>query len=139
MNHMITCRDSDIGKPIGCPDSAAAIFLPLMLKDRETLVAMFLDADRRLINAARIAIGTVDMVPCHPAILFRAALLLDASHILIAHNHPSGDPTPSRPDIETTKILESGAKLLGIGFVDHLVLTHTGRYRSIAEFMEKGF
>ena len=135
----LVCSDSLVGTTIASPDAAAAIFLPLMLKDRETLVVMCLDEDRRLITAARVAVGTVDMVPCHPAILFRAALLCDASHILIAHNHPSGDPTPSKPDIETTRILEAGARLLGIGFVDHLVLTHSGRYRSIAEYMEKGF
>lgn len=139
MNHLIVCSDSVVGTTVASPDSAARIFLPLMLRDRETLVAMFLDDNRRLITAARIAVGTVDMVPCHPAILFRAALLVDARHVLIAHNHPSGDPTPSKPDIETTRVLEAGARLLEIGFVDHLVLTHSGRYRSIAEYMEKGY
>ena len=136
--HFLTCSDSLIGTTVASPDAAAAIFLPLMLQDRETLVVACLDDDRRLISALRIAVGNAYSVPCHPTIMFRAALLCDARHILIAHNHPSGDPTPSLPDLETTKMLEAGAKLLGIGFVDHLVLTHTGRYRSIAEYMEKG-
>jgi DNA repair protein RadC len=70
--------------------------------------------------------------------VFRPAIECDASFILIAHNHPSGNPTPSLPDIETTRLIEAGAMLLGIGYIDHLVLTTSGRYRSIAEYMEMG-
>jgi DNA repair protein RadC len=135
----LTCRDSDIGTTIASPSHAAAIFLPLMLRDRETLVVMCLDDDRRVITAFVAAIGTVDMVQCEPSSVFRPAMLHGAAHILIAHNHPSGDPTPSIPDIQTTKALEMCAKILGIGFVDHLVLTTSGKYRSIAEYMERGF
>lgn len=140
LDHMLlTCRDSDVGTMIASPDTARAIFLPMMLPDRETLVVMCLDDDRRVITAIVAAIGTVDMVQCEPASVFRPAILVGASHILIAHNHPSGDPTPSMPDIQTTKALEMCAQILGIGFVDHLVLTTSGRYRSIAEYMDRGF
>lgn len=135
----VTCRDSDIGVRIGHPTDASNIFLPLMLPDRETLVAMYLDANRRVINAQRIAIGGLDYVTCEPKLVFRPAVLCDASFILIAHNHPSGNPTPSAQDIETTKAIEVCARVLGITFVDHLVLTTSGKYRSIAEYMERGF
>jgi DNA repair protein RadC len=134
----LTCQDSDIGTTINHPDRAASVFLPMMLRDRETLVVMCLDDDKRVINAFVAAIGTADMVQCEPSTVFRPAMLLGACHILVAHNHPNGNPTPSIPDIQTTRMLEMCCKILGIGFVDHLVLTHTGRYRSIAEYMELG-
>ena len=135
---MITCLDSEIGATIGHPMDAARVFLPMMLQNRETLVVMCLDASRRVLLARRVAIGTVDMVTCEPRLVFRPAIECDASFILIAHNHPSGNPTPSLPDIETTRLIEAGAALLGIGYIDHLVLTTSGRYRSIAEYMETG-
>lgn len=133
------CRESDIGVTISHPEIARDIFLPMMLTDRETMAVMLLDADRRVMGAFVAAIGTVDMVQCHPSDVFRPAIMLGASYVLVAHNHPSGNPTPSDADIETTRMIEAGAAILGINFVDHLVLTATGRYRSIAEYMEKGF
>lgn len=140
LDHMrLTCRESDIGTPIASPDAAHRVFYPMMLPDRETLVVMCLDSDRRVMGAFVAAIGTSDMVQCNPRDVFRPALLLDASYLLIAHNHPSGDPTPSQADLETTRMLEACARVLGIGFVDHLVLTASGKYRSIAEYMERGF
>lgn len=135
----LVCRDSDIGTTIDSPEKAHAIFWPLMQRDVETLVVMCLDDSRNLITAFVAAIGTVDSVQCHPSDVFRPAMLLGASYVLIAHNHPSGDPTPSQPDLITTRMLETCARILEIGFVDHLVLTASGRYRSIAEYMERGF
>lgn len=135
----IVCQDSDIGTTIDHPNSAARVFLPLMLSDRETLVVMCLDEHRAVITAFVAAIGTENMVQCEPSAVFRPAIMLGASHILIAHNHPNGDPTPSQPDIQTTRTIEMCARILGINFIDHLVLTTSGRYRSIAEYMEKGF
>lgn len=136
---MIVCRDSDLGRVIAHPMDAADVFLPLMLPHRETLVVMCLDERRRVITAQRVAIGGVDFVTCEPKLVFRPAVEHDASFILIAHNHPSGNPTPSRADLETTKMIETCAVILGIGYVDHLVLTTSGKYRSIAEYMERGF
>lgn len=136
---MIVCRDSDVGRAMTHPDDVAGVFLPMMLTHRETLCAMYLDNSRKIITAQRIAIGGEDFVTCEPRLLFRPAVALDASFILISHNHPSGNPTPSRADLETTKLIEVCAAMLGIGYIDHLVITHTGRYRSIAEFNEKGF
>lgn len=133
---MLTCRESDIGRTIVSPDIAAAIFMPMMLRDRETLVVMYLDAKRRVMGACVAAVGTVDMVAFDAHALYQAALVIGARYMLVAHNHPSGDPTPSTMDVQTTRTLEDLSKLTGVGFVDHLVLTHTGRYRSIAEFME---
>ncbi len=135
----ITCLDSEIGATIGHPMDAARIFLPMMLADRETLVVMCLDERRRVILARRVALGGVDYVTCDMRLVFRPAIVADASYILVAHNHPSGNPTPSQADVDTTKLIEAGATILGINYIDHLVLTTNGRYRSIAEYMETGF
>lgn len=135
----ITCQDSDIGRAIRSPEDAIRILLPMMLPDRETFVVAYMDARRNVINALVLGVGTATQVDVDMRLLFRSALALDAAFILISHNHPNGDPTPSVPDLQTTRLIEAGCMLLGIGYVDHLVLTPSGRYRSIAEFNEKGF
>lgn len=132
----LTCRESDLGRVIAHPQDAASVLLPMCLPDRETLTVMCLDARRRVINAFVLATGTATEVACEPRDLFRPVLLLDAHAILIAHNHPNGDPTPSEADILTTKTIELICRVLGVQFIDHLVLTASGRYRSIAEYME---
>jgi RadC-like JAB domain len=111
----------------------------MMLTDRETFVVAYLDERRNVINALVLGVGTATQVDVDIRLLFRSALLIDAAYILISHNHPNGDPTPSQADLQTTRLIEAGCVLLGVGYVDHLVLTPSGRYRSIAEFNEKGF
>ncbi len=135
----ITCQDSDVGKSIRSPEDAVRILLPMMLPDRETFVVAYLDERRTVINALVLGVGTATRVDVDLRLLWRSAMLLDAAFILISHNHPDGNPTPSQADLDTTRLIEAGCMLLGIGYVDHLVLTPSGRYRSIAEFNEKGF
>lgn len=130
------CLDSDIGNTIACPEDAVRVFCPMMKDDNETLCVMLLDTSRRVITAYVAAIGTRTEVQCDTSMVFRPAVALGAVYILIAHNHPNGDPTPSYQDLVTTKSLEACANILGIGFVDHLVVaTNDGRYRSIAEYI----
>lgn len=133
------CKESAVGTRIAHPMDARDIFLPMMLADRETLAVMCLDESRAVITAFVASIGTATMVVFNPPEIFRPAMLLGASRILIAHNHPDGDPTPSLMDVETTKIIELGAKVLGIDLVDHLVLTTSEKYRSVFDYMDKGF
>lgn len=134
------CLDTDVGSLIACPEDAVSVFCPMMRDDKETMCVMLLDTSRRVITAYVAAIGTATRVECDVSTVYRPAVALGATYILIAHNHPDGDPTPSQQDLITTKSLEACAAILGIGFVDHLVVaTHNGRYRSIAEFNEKGF
>ena len=130
------CPDSAIGTPIAHPLDAREIFRPMMLPDRETLAVMLLDERRNVITAFVASVGTETMVTCDPPAIFRPTMLLGASCILIAHNHPSGDPTPSDADIQTTKLIDTCAKILGILLVDHLVLTTSERYQSVFEYME---
>jgi DNA repair protein RadC len=67
--------------------------------------------------------GTVDFCLFHPRDIFRFVIQSNASSFIMAHNHPSGDPTPSKPDIAMTKKLKQAANLLQIEFIDHLILT----------------
>ena len=66
--------------------------------------------------------GTVDHVPVYPREIMKRALELNASAIILAHNHPSGDPTPSRADIEMTKQIVAVAKPLGVTVHDHVII-----------------
>lgn len=77
------------------------------------------------IRTHQITVGTLDASLVHPREVFRAAIRDAASSILLVHNHPSGDPTPSREDYEVTNTLESAGKLLGIQVIDHIVVGGT--------------
>lgn len=133
------CPESAVGTPIAHPLDAREIFRPMMLADRETLAVMLLDARRTVITAFVASVGSANEVTCNPQDIFRPAMLLGASAILIAHNHPSGDPRPSDADVQTTQMIDTCASILGILLVDHLVLTTGEKYRSVFEYMEKGF
>lgn len=63
-----------------------------------------------------------------PGEVFRTACMISASHIIVAHNHPSGDSTPSKEDIELTKKLVEAGKMLGINFVDHVIIGHSSNF-----------
>jgi DNA repair protein RadC len=70
-----------------------------------------------------VSIGTLSASLVHPREVFKKAILNNASHVVIAHNHPSGNPTPSEEDILTTKRLVEAGKILGIAVIDHIIVT----------------
>ena len=80
-----------------------------------------------------MSIGSVNVTLVHPREVFKPAILLNAAAIIVAHNHPSGDPTPSPEDRALTARLIEAGRLLGIEVLDHLVLTASGEYRSVPE------
>ena len=81
-----------------------------------------LDTKHRMIDSHRITVGTLDASLVHPREVFRPAIKDASSSILLAHNHPSGDPTPSREDHQVTNQLTEAGKLIGISVLDHIVL-----------------
>lgn len=81
-----------------------------------------LDTKHRMINSHQITRGTLDASLVHPREVFRPAIRDAASAILLAHNHPSGDPTPSREDRAVTNQLTDAGKMIGITVLDHIVL-----------------
>ena len=81
----------------------------------ETLRILFLDASRHLIADEQLQHGTIDQLTIYPRILFRRALELNAAAVILVHNHPSGDPTPSDADIAATKQLVEIGRSLDVG------------------------
>jgi DNA repair protein RadC len=100
----------------------------------EQFRALFLDTRNRLIADEVQARGTVDHTPAYPREIVKRALELGATALILVHNHPSGDPTPSRADIETTRRIREAAAALGITLHDHIVI---GRGRHVS-FREAG-
>jgi len=88
----------------------------------ELLQLLFLDRKNRLIAAERHQRGTVDHTPVYPREVIKRALELGASALILVHNHPSGDPTPSRADIAMTKEIREAADRLSIAVHDHIVI-----------------
>ena len=94
-------------------------------KLREHLVAIYLNARNEMLFRKHVFIGTLDANIAHPREIFAEALRQNAASIILVHNHPSGDPEPSKADIEITKrILEAG-KIMGIDVLDHVIITKT--------------
>lgn len=91
-------------------------------RDTEQFRILFLDTKNVLIADEAQAKGTVDHVPVYPREVVKRALELNAGSILLVHNHPSGDPTPSQADIDMTAQIESAAKALSITVHDHLII-----------------
>ena len=90
--------------------------------DVETLQVLLLNTRQRLIRVVEISNGTVDTLLVHAREVFRAAISANASAIVLAHNHPSGDPTPSDADIKVTRDLIRAGHLLKIDVLDHIIL-----------------
>ena len=98
----------------------------MAFESREQFRILFLDKKNVLIADEVQQTGTVDHTPVYPREVVRRALELSATAIILAHNHPSGDPTPSRADIEMTKTIIETAKPLGISVHDHIIVGKKG-------------
>lgn len=90
--------------------------------DREHLVLLTLNTKNVINSITTISIGSLNSSIVHPREVFKTAILTNASSIIMAHNHPSGDPTPSREDINITERIREGGKLLGINLLDHIII-----------------
>lgn len=90
--------------------------------DRETAVVLCLDAKNKINAVNIVSVGIVDATLTHPREVFKAAILSNSTGIIFAHNHPSGDTTPSIQDKEITKQLIAAGKILGINLLDSIIL-----------------
>lgn len=93
---------------------------------KEEFHVISLDAKHQVLNKQRISVGVLDRSVIHPREVFRAAIKDAAKAILVVHNHPSGDPTPSDEDFAVTRRLEEAGKTLGILLLDHIVVARAG-------------
>ena len=93
---------------------------------KEHFVALYLNARYELLRKELVSIGTVDASLVHPRDVFAPALMHNATAVIVAHNHPSGDATPSAEDREVTQRLKEGGRLLGIAMLEHIIITEYG-------------
>ena len=118
---------------IGCPQDVFNLLGPEMSALAQEQLRVLLLNTRNSVMAQRIVYqGNVNSSIVRPAEVFRAAIVESAPSIIISHNHPSGDPTPSPEDVKITRELVEGGKLLGIDLMDHIVIAGD-RYVSLKE------
>ena len=112
-----------------------------LVKHVETLQVLLLNTRRRLIRVEEVADGTIDTLLVHAREVFRHAIAANASAIVLAHNHPSGDPTPSEADIKVTRDLIRAGQLLKIDVLDHVIIGRAteGRAKDYASLRELGY
>ncbi|HTH72409.1 MAG TPA: DNA repair protein RadC [Candidatus Pristimantibacillus sp.] len=100
----------------------------LRTKQQEHFVCLSLDGGQRLIAQRTITVGILDSVPAHPREVYADAVADRAATVVVAHNHPSGDPKPSAEDIALTQQLAASGQLLGIPLADHIILSKTDSF-----------
>ncbi len=123
-----------VPEKITSPAQAAAYFRRRIHNDaREHFVAIYLDGRHRAIADAVVSIGTATASLVHPREVFQPAIAVGACALLIGHNHPSGDPTPSSEDLDVTRRLAEAGRLLGVTLLDHIVWSRDGGFRAIRE------
>ena len=98
----------------------------MAFSDKEQFRILFLDKRNQLIADEVQQTGTVDHTPVYPREIVKRSLELSATAIILVHNHPSGDPTPSRADIDMTRQIAAVAKPLGIAVHDHIIVGRDG-------------
>jgi DNA repair protein RadC len=123
------CERSRINGPYEARDWLVRYFQG---KDREHLVVMHLDASHQVVSVEVVSVGTLTFAVVHPREIFKGAILANAKGIILAHNHPSGDPTPSKEDRNIFEKLKLAGDVLGITLVDFLVVSGT-QFRSLVD------
>jgi DNA repair protein RadC len=129
---MVVLRNSKI--TIGKAQDVAKVFQDLLNledqidQDKEHFYVMHLNSHRRINLVELVAIGTLTGATIHPRETYRRAVIEGSGSIIIAHNHPSGDPTPSEADILITKQLREAGEILQILLLDHIIVTPTQFY-----------
>lgn len=91
-------------------------------KDREILVVILLDVKNAPIGVNLVSIGSLETSVAQPREIYKAAILASAKSIILVHNHPSGNPTPSKEDMKTTRQVKEAGDILGVTFLDHIIV-----------------
>ncbi|HEY5792735.1 MAG TPA: DNA repair protein RadC [Chthoniobacterales bacterium] len=125
---------------VDSPEAIYDLMAPEMQALRtESLRLLLLDTKYQLIRVEEISLGSVSESIAHPREIFRPALIHSASAVVLVHNHPSGDPEPSRADHQTTRRLLEAAEILGVRLLDHVVIgSPEGGRKAYASFREMG-
>jgi DNA repair protein RadC len=118
---------------ISSPEAVYRFIYPkLREQKKESFIALYLDTKNQLIREEIISIGSLNANIVHPREVFKTAIAESAAAIIVAHNHPSGDPAPSQNDIDITRKLIETGRIVGIDLYDHII-TGNGRFLSMKE------
>jgi DNA repair protein RadC len=119
---------------ISTPEDVVALCGPQLRDlDREHFWALALNTKNRLVKTIEVSVGSLNASIVHPRELFKDAVRVSAASVVVVHNHPSGDPTPSGADIQLTRRLVKAGDVLGIEVLDHVVIGETGEHASLRD------
>jgi DNA repair protein RadC len=125
--------NADLRPQIKTPGDAAQLLIPEMgMLDQEEVRTLLLDSRNRVMSVPMIYRGTLNAANMRLGEVFREAIRSNSASIIVVHNHPSGDPSPSAEDVLVTKEFIRAGKLLNIDVLDHLIICHN-RYTSLKE------
>ncbi len=113
-------------------DAAAYLIERLQLESQEKFYCLYLNTKNQVVFEKTVFVGSLNASIVHPREVYKEALKWSAASIIVAHNHPSGDPTPSHEDIQVTRRLKEAGEILGIECLDHLIIG-ADRYISLKE------
>lgn len=116
------------------PEDVYELMYDLQLEGKEHFIALHLDGKNQIVCLDRVSTGSLNQTVVHPREVFKGAPLSSAASLVLVHNHPSGDPEPSREDMEITKRLREVGDLVGIKVLDHIIVGE----RRFTSFVEKG-
>jgi DNA repair protein RadC len=126
-------RPMTMGRILNSPSDAASVLIELLENEpAEVFAILCVTTKHRVIGYHEVSRGTLDSTTAHPREVFKTAVMVNAASILLAHNHPSGDPTPSSDDVQLTRRLIDAGEILGIQVLDHIIVGD-GRYVSLRE------
>ena len=118
--------DRDRFPTVTTPQDVAGVVGDIRRKKKEHFVVLYLNARNQLIRKETVSIGTLNANIVHPREVFQPAVVASAASIILVHNHPSGDTSPSRDDIELTKRMLSAGEMMGIDVLDHVIVSDRG-------------
>jgi DNA repair protein RadC len=123
------------GRPVvSTPEDVVALCgTQLRGLDREHFWALVLSTKNRLLRMVEVSVGSLNTSIVHPRELFKEAVRISAASIVVVHNHPSGDPTPSSADLQLTRRLARAGEVLGIELLDHVVIGDGGAHASMRQ------
>lgn len=131
LGRRINAKASEDRQHVQTPEDAAAILMPrLQHLEQEHFLVLVLSTKNRILGIETAAIGGLNCINVQPREIFNIAVRHNAASVIVAHNHPSGDPSPSREDVALTKRLVQAGELLGIEVLDHIVIGD-GKYISL--------
>jgi len=129
----IAVRPRDKKINVGSPKEVAKLFMEEMrYYKKEYFKVLLLNTKNELIMTEEVSVGTLNTAIVHPREVFNKAIQKSASSVILIHNHPSGNPTPSREDIDLTARLVESGKIIGIEVLDHIIIGD-GEYLSFKE------